>query len=81
MSKKIKIAFQGEKGAYSHLACLEVFPKTEVIGCSTFEEAFQLGRDNQEYKIIIRNYFSTLSNCLGMTSDSFNIFNGRAFNS
>ena len=53
MSKKIKIAFQGEKGAYSHLACLEVFPKAEVIGCSTFEEAFQLGRDNQEYKIII----------------------------
>ena len=53
MSKKIKIAFQGEKGAYSHLACLEVFPKAEVIGCSTFEEAFQFGRDNQEYKIII----------------------------
>ena len=74
MNKKIKIAFQGEEGAYSHLACLEVFPKAEVIGCSTFEEAFQLGRDNQEYKIIIRNYFSTLPNCLGMTSDSFNIF-------
>jgi prephenate dehydratase len=53
MNKKIKIAFQGEKGAYSHLACLEVFPKAEVIGCSTFEEAFQLGRDNQEYRIII----------------------------
>ena len=53
MNKKIKIAFQGEEGAYSHLACLEVFPKAEVIGCSTFEEAFQLGRDNQEYKIII----------------------------
>ncbi|HIF62006.1 MAG TPA: prephenate dehydratase, partial [Candidatus Pelagibacter sp.] len=52
MNKKIKIAFQGEKGAYSHLACLEVFPKAEVIGCSTFEEAFQFGRDNQEYKII-----------------------------
>ena len=24
--KKIKVAFQGEKGAYSHLASLEVFP-------------------------------------------------------
>ena len=50
MSKKIKVAFQGEKGAYSHLACLEVFPDAEAIGCSTFEEAFQLARDNSEYK-------------------------------
>ena len=38
MTKKIKIAFQGEKGAYSHLASLEVFPKAEVKACSTFEE-------------------------------------------
>ena len=53
MSKKIKVAFQGEKGAYSHLACLEVFPNTEAIGCSTFEEAFQLAKDNSDYKIII----------------------------
>ena len=53
MTKKIKVAFQGEKGAYSHLASLEVFPKAEVVGCSTFEEAFQLAKDNSEYKIII----------------------------
>ena len=53
MIEKIKIAFQGEKGAYSHLASLEVFPKFEVVGCSTFEDAFQLARDNSEYKIII----------------------------
>ena len=53
MSEKIKVVFQGEKGAYSHLACLEVFPKTEVVGCSTFEEVFQLAKDNSEYKIII----------------------------
>ena len=26
MEEKIKVAFQGEKGAYSHLACLEIFP-------------------------------------------------------
>ena len=30
MEKKIKIAFQGEKGAYSHLTCLEVFPDVEA---------------------------------------------------
>jgi len=53
MSEKIKVAFQGEKGAYSHLACLEVFPKAEVKGCSTFEEVFQLARDNNEYKVVI----------------------------
>ena len=53
MKEKTKVAFQGEKGAYSHLACLEVFPKAEVITCSTFEEAFQLARDNSEYKIVI----------------------------
>jgi len=53
MSKKIKVAFQGEKGAYSHLACLEVFPDVAAKGCSTFEEAFQLAKDDTEYKIII----------------------------
>jgi len=53
MSKKLKIAFQGEKGAYSHLACLEVFPNINTVACSTFEEAFQLARNNSEYKIVI----------------------------
>ena len=49
MSNKFKVAFQGEKGAYSHLACLEVFPDVEAVACSTFEEAFQLAKDNSEY--------------------------------
>ena len=53
MSSKIKIAFQGEKGAYSHLACLELFPKAEVKACATFEETFQIAKDNSDYKIII----------------------------
>ncbi len=53
MSKKIKIAFQGEKGAYSHLASLQVFPDAEVKACSTFEDAFRLGKENSEYKIVI----------------------------
>ena len=53
MKEKVKIAFQGEKGAYSHLACLEVFPNVEATACATFEEAFQLARDNSEYKIVI----------------------------
>ena len=53
MNKKIKVAFQGEKGAYSHLVCLEVFPNLDAIPCSTFEEAFQLAQDNPEYRIVI----------------------------
>ena len=53
MSNKFKVAFQGEKGAYSHLACLEVFPDVEAVACSTFEEAFQLAKDKSEYRIVI----------------------------
>ena len=53
MKEKIKVAFQGAKGAYSHLACLEIFPDAEILACSTFEEAFQLAKDNLEYKIVI----------------------------
>jgi len=53
MNNKTKVAFQGEKGAYSHLACLEIFPNADAMACSTFEEAFQLAKDNPEYKIVI----------------------------
>ena len=53
MKEKIKVAFQGEKGAYSHLACQEIFPNVEAVACPTFEEAFQLAKDNSEYKIVI----------------------------
>ena len=53
MTEKIKVAFQGEKGAYSHLACLKMFPDIETVACATFEEAFQLAKDNSEYKIVI----------------------------
>tara|TARA_Y100000590_G_scaffold50522_1_gene53259 strand:+ start:4942 stop:5790 length:849 start_codon:yes stop_codon:yes gene_type:complete len=53
MEKKIKVAFQGEKGAYSHLASLEVFPNVEARACATFEEAFQLAKDDLSYRILI----------------------------
>ena len=53
MKEKIKVAFQGEKGAYSHLACLEIFPDVEVKACATFEEVFQLAKDSNDYKIVI----------------------------
>ncbi len=53
MSEKIKIAFQGEKGAYSHLASIKIFPNAEISACATFEETFKLAYDNSEYKIVI----------------------------
>jgi len=34
------IAFQGEPGAYSHLACREAYPDMTPLPCATFEDAF-----------------------------------------
>ncbi len=34
------IAFQGFEGAYSHLACRQVYPHTTALPCRTFEAAF-----------------------------------------
>ncbi len=53
MSQKKLVSFHGEKWAYSHLSCLEIFPEAEAIACSTFEEAFQLAKDEKKYKIVI----------------------------
>ena len=36
---KSKIAFQGELGANSHIACEERFPDYEALPCATFEDA------------------------------------------
>ena len=49
----MKLAFQGELGAFSHLAATEFFPKSEIKTCQTFEECFKLAKENLEYKIII----------------------------
>ena len=36
---KLKIAYQGEPGANSHIACADVFPDMEPMPCATFEDA------------------------------------------
>ena len=36
-----RIAFQGELGANSHIACREVYPDLEPVPCPTFEDVFQ----------------------------------------
>ena len=50
---KQKIAFQGEKGAYSHIACDELFKDAEIKTCSSFEETFKTAYDDDTYKIVI----------------------------
>jgi prephenate dehydratase len=38
-SRSQKIAYQGEPGANSHLACRDAYPKMEPLACPTFEDA------------------------------------------
>ena len=41
------IAFQGQPGAYSHLACRQAFPELEALPCHSFEDAFAAVREGQ----------------------------------
>jgi prephenate dehydratase len=40
MKRRKRIAFQGEPGANSHIACTEAYPRHEPLPCPTFEDAF-----------------------------------------
>src|ERR1700686_518721 len=42
MSTAKRVAFQGERGANSHLAIAEAYPDSEAVPCATFEDAFAL---------------------------------------
>jgi prephenate dehydratase len=44
-AKANTIAFQGEAGANSHLACREVFPQMTALPCQTFEDVFAAVKD------------------------------------
>jgi prephenate dehydratase len=41
------IAFQGQPGAYSHMACRRAFPELEALPCETFEAAFAAVREGR----------------------------------
>src|SRR3954469_13299040 len=41
------IAFQGEPGAYSDLACRQVFPTWTTLPCAAFEDAFAAVREGR----------------------------------
>ena len=50
---KIKIAIQGELGAYSHIATENLFKDAEIKTCTTFEETFEQAYKDPDYKIVI----------------------------
>jgi prephenate dehydratase len=50
---KVKIAIQGELGAYSHIAAENLFKGAEIKTCSTFEETFKQAYSDPGCKIVI----------------------------
>ena len=50
---KIKIAIQGELGAYSHIAVERIYKDVDIKTCSTFEETFKQAYNDSSYKIVI----------------------------
>ena len=47
------IAYQGEPGAYSHVACLTARPQLTPLPCATFEDAFAAVRDGRAVEAMI----------------------------
>jgi prephenate dehydratase len=50
---KIKVAIQGELGAYSHIAANRLYKDVDIKTCSTFEETFKQAYNDSSYKIVI----------------------------
>ena len=50
---KIKVAIQGELGAYSHIAADRSYKDAVITTCSTFEETFKQAYNDPSYKIVI----------------------------
>ena len=49
----MKILYQGNEGAYSQLAAIEIFPKANLISCKTFEDCFKKCTDDESLRTII----------------------------
>ena len=49
----IKIAYQGVAGAYSHIACMKLFPEQEYVACDSFEIAMELVKNGAVDKAVI----------------------------
>ena len=53
MSPSSFIAYQGEPGAYSHVACLTARPHLTPLPCPTFEDAFAAVREGRALEAMI----------------------------
>jgi len=53
MSRAKKIAYQGEPGANSHLACRNAYPGYQPLPCPTFEDAFAAVRSGGAHLAMI----------------------------
>lgn len=49
----LRVSYQGEPGANSHLACNEVFPDAEAIPCATFEDALAALKNGEAHYAMI----------------------------
>jgi len=50
---KGRVAYQGAEGAYSHLACKQVFPDWEYVACDDFQSAMELVSDGTVDRAVI----------------------------
>lgn len=48
-----RISYQGEPGAFSHLACREVYPRLEPLSCDTFDAALNAVITGEAVKAMI----------------------------
>ena len=53
MTDKGRIGFQGEPGAYSHLACEEAYPEMEPVPYASFEDAFAAAASGEVELVMI----------------------------
>ena len=63
---KVKIAIQGELGAYSHIAANDLFKEAELKTCATFEETFKQANRPVNRMLVRRCVACTLSMCRGV---------------
>ena len=49
----MKIGIQGSRGAHSENAVVKLYPKAEIVTCTTFEDCFKLAQENDDCKIMI----------------------------
>ena len=50
---QLKIAYQGERGANSHIACKDVYPDHEPVACRTFEDVIAMVEQGEAHLAMI----------------------------